>query len=83
MHKYMVWDEMNSEEEYALEIEALDAAHAAEEFASADRDGTADGIYEDSGHAIAVRSPVDGQVHRFEVSVHYLATFSACLLETP
>lgn len=95
---YKVWDELNSEEQFAQEIEAFDASDAAEEYAEQDMDGNCDGIYTETdrdgrrdvmmgvaknGHPILVRAP-DGTLRRFRVGiVEYLPVYMAEEVEQP
>jgi hypothetical protein len=79
METYKVWDELNSEEQFARNISADDEYEAAILYAEEDSDGNADGIYTDEtrwalsnllrdGHPICVRTP-DGGLHKFHVGI--------------
>jgi hypothetical protein len=76
MTLYKVWDELNSELEFAEEIEASRPDLAAELYAEQDADGHTDGLYQDTAQPISVQGP-DGKVHRFEVIAEYSPTYTA------
>lgn len=80
MDTFKVWDEINSEEECAFDVQAFDAEDAAKTYAEEDTDGHCDGIYyaergdaighdlKRRGQPICVRCP-DGSLRRFAVGV--------------
>jgi hypothetical protein len=71
--KFKVWDEVDGSEEFAAELEAVDAQFAAEMFAEQDADGQFEGIYT-KGHPIMVRDEA-GRLSRIFVWVEYDPTF--------
>jgi len=73
--KYLVWDELNSDEECADAFEAYCPEYAAEEYADEDSDGLMDGIY-DNGHPIIVKCP-SGEKYRFTICVEAVPNFYA------
>jgi hypothetical protein len=85
--RFKVWDELNSSEDAAEELEEFDAQDAAEEYARGDNDGLSEGLYTEDGGAmstpsrdgypIMVRCP-DGKLLRFRVAVtEFTPVFSA------
>lgn len=77
MNTYLVWDELNDSEETASEIEGMDPADAAENYAEQDVDGQTDGIYcGPTPKPISVKSP-DGTVKRFGVHAESQPVFYA------
>jgi len=78
---FKAWDELNSEEQFAHDIEARSANEAAKLYAYLDADGNADGIYS-SGQPISVRCP-DGILKRFSVRVEYEPVYYATETKAP
>lgn len=77
MAAYRVWDKLNSNEEWAFEIDAYNVEEAAIAYAEEDSDGQADGIYgreplnvlETQGCRVCVREVETGAYHEVMVGI--------------
>lgn len=72
---FLVWDELNSSEEFAEEINAYDEEQAAIEYAEQDSDGNTEGIYYNYSnntskqHPMMVKNIKTGIIKRYFVGI--------------
>ena len=82
--RYLVWDELNCDDEDADEcgrvVVAEDAELAAVEYAETDSDGWTDGLYQDCPQPLKVRDG-EGRVSRFEIQAEMVPSFRVCKRE--
>jgi hypothetical protein len=84
--RYLVWDELNCDDEDADEcgrvVIAEDAELAAVEYAETDSDGWTDGLYQDGPQPLKVRDH-EGRVSRFEIGAELVPQFRVTKRESP
>ena len=81
MPTFKVWDTLNSERDYAEDVEARSPEDAAVQYAEDDVDGWCDGLYHEGPQAVAVLS--GDVVLVFDVSAELIPSFRAVPVGTP